>query len=83
MLTKVITLPKFVKSFSGESYQVSCDSWEFLNKEEKDVCWDEIMTHTNVVKEGEESLESVYDSVLSSSNRSDRSSLLSCQNITL
>jgi len=82
MLTKVITLPKFVKSFSGESYQVNCDSWEFLNKEEKDVCWDEIMTHTNVVKEGE-SLESVYESESSSSNESDRSSLRSCQNITL
>jgi len=79
MLTKVITLPKFVKSFSGESYQVNCDSWEFLNKEEKDVCWDEIMTHTNVVKEGE-SLESVYES---ESNSSNRSSLRSCQNITL
>jgi len=68
-----------VKSFSGESYQVNCDSWEFLNKEEKDVCWDEIMTHTNVVKEGE-SLESVYES---ESNSSNRSSLRSCQNITL
>jgi len=82
MLTKVITLPKFVKTFSRESYQVNCDSWEFLNKEEKDVCWNEIMTNTKVVKEGE-SLESVYESESSSSNQSDRSSLFSCQNITL
>jgi len=82
MLTKVITLPKFVKTFSGESYQVDCDSWEFLNKGENDVCWDEIVTHRKEVKEIE-SLDSDYESEFDSSSGSNTSTLHSCKTITI
>ena len=82
ILIKVITLPKFVKSFSGESYQVDCDSWEFLNKGENDVCWDEIVTHSKKVKVIE-SLDSDYESEFDSSSGSNTSTLHSCKTITI
>jgi len=38
---KLITLPTFVKNTLGESYQVDSSSWEFLNKDAGDHCWEE------------------------------------------
>jgi len=39
--TKMITLPMFVKNTLGEGYQVDSSSWEFLNKDVEDECWNE------------------------------------------
>jgi hypothetical protein len=39
--TKLITLPIFVKNSPGESYQVDSSSWEFLNRDVEDECWNE------------------------------------------
>jgi len=39
--TKMITFPMFVKNTLGESYQVDSSSWEFLNRDVEDDCWNE------------------------------------------
>jgi len=39
-ITKLITLPIFERRTLGESYQVNSLSWEFLNKDTEDECWD-------------------------------------------
>merc|ERR1711902_348858 len=39
-ITKLITLPIFERRTLGESYQVNSLSWEFLNKDADDECWD-------------------------------------------
>jgi len=39
-ITKLITLPIFERKTLGESYQVNSLSWEFLNKDADDECWD-------------------------------------------
>merc|ERR1719211_544400 len=39
-ITKLITLPIFERRTLGESYQVNSLSWEFLNKDAEDECWD-------------------------------------------
>jgi len=36
---KLITFPMFMKNTLGESYQVDSSSWEFLNKDVEDDCW--------------------------------------------
>merc|ERR1711902_368039 len=39
-ITKLITLPIFERRTLGESYQVNSLSWEFLNKDADDECWE-------------------------------------------
>lgn len=39
-ITKLITLPIFERKTLGESYQVNSLSWEFLNKDADDECWE-------------------------------------------
>lgn len=39
-ITKLITLPLFERRTLGESYQVNSLSWEFLNKDADDECWE-------------------------------------------
>ena len=42
---KLITLPTFGKRTLGEGYQVDSSSWEFLNRDVEDECWNKKVNH--------------------------------------
>merc|ERR1712098_847956 len=80
-ITKLISLPSFVKNTLGESYQVDSSSWEFLNKDVDDDCWnnkDDQKTndHYNrkLINNKQASKDSVYESEYDSSSTLDSSS---------
>merc|ERR1719443_2540460 len=56
-ITKLITLPIFERRTLGESYQVNSLSWEFLNKDADDECWDKIASHPDNSKDSDQSLQ--------------------------
>jgi len=57
-ITKLITLPIFERRTLGESYQVNSLSWEFLNKDTDDECWDKTpaSAHPDNSKDSDQSL---------------------------
>jgi len=55
-ITKLITLPIFERRTLGESYQVNSLSWEFLNKDADDECWDKTASHPDNSKDSDQSL---------------------------
>merc|ERR1712128_330947 len=45
VFAKLITLPTFGKRTFSESYQVDSSSWEFLNRDVEDDCWNKTVNH--------------------------------------
>jgi hypothetical protein len=78
----------FVKNSLGESYQVDSSSWEFLNRDVEDECWNEKVNKNDNNKDdrGKEaqltsnkhpSKDSLYESEYDSSSTLESSSSLS------
>jgi len=93
-LSKLITLPTFVRKTLSENNQIDCSSWEFLNRDVDDDCWnkkvDEKSSGRDLTKHKRQSKDSLYDSeydssstLESSSCRTSPSSLLSSETVTL
>ena len=78
-ITKLITLPIFERRTLGESYQVNSLSWEFLNKDADDECWersadkskhldDKKKIDVKMPLEKQPSMDSLYESEFDSSS---------------
>jgi len=85
-ITKLISLPSFIKNTLGESYQVDSSSWEFLNKDVDDDCWnnkDDQKTNDHYNRKSlnnkQASKDSVYESEYDSSSTLDSSSSSTCK----
>jgi len=79
---KLITLPTFVKNTLGESYQVDSSSWEFLNKDAGDHCWEDDNTDKRRLYKDTKhpSKDSVYESEYDSSSTLESSSSFANKN---
>jgi len=91
-ITKLITLPIFERRTLGESYQVNSSSWEFLNKDTDDECWDKSGDKTkdgpqqkdikeNKYMEKHPSTDSLYESEFDSSSTMESTNSISSHRI--